>query len=111
MLPAPKDEREAVAGVFAIARNVSVPFGAPDKPFGIYNTEYRTVMNLTDKRYYFELTTAPNVIWADLLQDESVARLAGDGAQPGRHRAVGRRHRKIQGGEGGVLERNRFRLN
>jgi penicillin V acylase-like amidase (Ntn superfamily) len=66
MLPEPKDEREAVAGVLAIARNVSVPFGAPYKSFGIYNTEYRTVMNLTDKRYYFELTTAPNVIWADL---------------------------------------------
>ncbi len=68
MLPEPKDEREAVAGVLAIARNVSVPFGAPYHDFGIYNTEYRTVMNLTDKRYYFELTTAPNLIWADLLQ-------------------------------------------
>ena len=68
MLPEPKDEREAVAGVLAIARNVSVPFGAPYKSFGIYNTEYRTVMNLTDKRYYFELTTSPNVIWADLLK-------------------------------------------
>jgi choloylglycine hydrolase len=68
MLPAPKDEREAIAGMFAIARNVSVPFGAPYHNFGIYNTEYRTVMNLTDKRYYFELTTAPNVIWAGLLE-------------------------------------------
>jgi choloylglycine hydrolase len=66
MLPKPKSEREAVASVMAIARNVSVPFGAPYKGFGIYNTEYRTVMNLTDKRYFFELTTAPNVIWADL---------------------------------------------
>jgi len=68
LLPPPKDEREAVASVFAIARNVSVPFGAPYESFGIYNTEYRTVMNLTDRRYYFELTTSPNVIWADLLQ-------------------------------------------
>jgi penicillin V acylase-like amidase (Ntn superfamily) len=66
LLPKPKNEREAVAGVLAIARNVSVPFGAPYANFGIYNTEYRTVMNLTDKRYYFELTTSPNVIWADL---------------------------------------------
>ncbi len=66
LLPDPKDEREAVAGVLAIARNVSVPFGAPYKGFGIYNTEYRTVVNLSDLRYYFELTTAPNVIWADL---------------------------------------------
>jgi choloylglycine hydrolase len=68
LLPEPKNEREAVAGVFAIARNVSVPFGAPYESFGIYNTEYRTVMNLTDKRYYFELTTSPNVIWADLMK-------------------------------------------
>jgi choloylglycine hydrolase len=66
MLPKPKSEREAVASVLAIARNVSVPFGAPYKGFGIYNTEYRTAMNLTNKRYFFELTTSPNVIWADL---------------------------------------------
>jgi penicillin V acylase-like amidase (Ntn superfamily) len=68
MLPQPKDEQAAIASMFAIARNVSVPFGAPYKNFGIYNTEYRTVMNLTDRRYYFELTTSPNVIWADLLK-------------------------------------------
>jgi choloylglycine hydrolase len=55
-----------VASVLAIARNVSVPFGAPYKGFGIYNTEYRTAANLTAKRYYFELTTSPNVIWVDL---------------------------------------------
>jgi choloylglycine hydrolase len=66
MLPEPKSEREAVASILAIARNVSVPFGAPYKGFGIYNTEYRTVMDLTNLRYYFELTTSPNVIWADL---------------------------------------------
>ena len=29
LLPEPRDEREAVAGVMAIARNASVPFGAP----------------------------------------------------------------------------------
>jgi choloylglycine hydrolase len=66
MVPTPKNEREAVASVLAIARNVSVPFGAPYKGFGIYNTEYRTVINLTKLRYYFEYTTSPNVIWADL---------------------------------------------
>lgn len=66
LLPEPKNQREAIAGVLAIARNVSVPFGAPYKGFGIYNTEYRTAIDLTDKRYFFELTTSPNVIWADL---------------------------------------------
>jgi penicillin V acylase-like amidase (Ntn superfamily) len=66
MLPEPKNEREAVASTLAIIRNASVPFGAPYKGFGIYNTEYRTAINLTGKRYYFELTTSPNVLWADL---------------------------------------------
>jgi penicillin V acylase-like amidase (Ntn superfamily) len=66
MLPEPSSEREAIAGVLAIARNASVPFGAPYKSFGIYNTEYRTAINLSDRRYFFELTTSPNVIWADL---------------------------------------------
>jgi len=50
----------------AIARNTSVPFGAPYGDFGIYDTEYRTVCDLTSRRYYFELTTAPNVIWTEL---------------------------------------------
>jgi penicillin V acylase-like amidase (Ntn superfamily) len=66
LLPEPKTEREAVAGVLAIARNVSVPFGAPYRGFGIYNTEYRTAIDLTNERYFFELTTSPNVVWAEL---------------------------------------------
>jgi choloylglycine hydrolase len=66
LLPDPTSEREAAAGVLAVARNVSVPFGAPYKGFGIYNTEYRTAANLGDRRYYFELSNSPNVIWADL---------------------------------------------
>lgn len=68
LLPDPENEREAAAGILAIARNVSVPFGAPYKGFGIYNTEYRTATNLNKKRYYFELTNSPNVIWVDLTE-------------------------------------------
>ncbi|MCP9930711.1 linear amide C-N hydrolase [Cyanobium sp. AMD-g] len=49
--------------MLAIIRNGSAPFGAPCKGFGIDNTEYRTAMNLTDKRSFFELTTSPNVLW------------------------------------------------
>lgn len=66
MLPKPKDEREAVAGVLAIMRNVSVPFGAPYKNMGVYDTEYRTVNDLTNRLSFFELSTAPNVIWTNL---------------------------------------------
>jgi penicillin V acylase-like amidase (Ntn superfamily) len=68
LLPQPKSQREAIAGILAIARNVSVPFGAPYKDFGIYNTEYRTAIDLTNRRYFFELTTSPNLIWADLTK-------------------------------------------
>ena len=69
MLPEPKTEREAIAGILAIARNVSVPFGAPNNvPGSLYNTEYRTAIDLTNRRYVFELTTSPNVIWADLAK-------------------------------------------
>ena len=66
LLPEMDNDREAIAGVFAVARNASVPFGAPYRGFGIYNTEYRTAMDLTNKRYFFELTTTPNVIWTSI---------------------------------------------
>jgi penicillin V acylase-like amidase (Ntn superfamily) len=31
-----------------------------------YNTQYRTAIDLTNKRFFFELTTEPNVIWMDI---------------------------------------------
>ena len=68
LLPAPKSQREAVASMMAIMRNVSVPFGAPYGDFGIYDTEYRTVTDLTNRMYFFELTTSPNVIWVDMTR-------------------------------------------
>lgn len=67
MLPEPKDDRAAAAGVLAIARNVSVPFGAPNNlPGTLYNTEYRTVQDMTNGRYFFELSDSPNVVWTTL---------------------------------------------
>jgi len=69
MLPKPRSEREAIAGILAIARNASVPFGAPNNaPGTLYNTEYRTAIDLTNRRYFFELTIMPNVIWMDLAK-------------------------------------------
>ncbi len=63
----PKDEREAIATILSIARNTSVPFNSPYKtPGTIYDTEYRTALDLTNQRYFFELTTSPNVIWVSL---------------------------------------------
>jgi penicillin V acylase-like amidase (Ntn superfamily) len=59
--------REAVAGVISIARNVSQPFGTAD-PFrpNISSTRWRTVSDLTNRVYYFESTTSPNIIWVIL---------------------------------------------
>ena len=64
LLPEPTGERQAVASVLAVMRNVSVPFGAPYGEFGVYNTEYRTVSDTTNRLYVFELTTSPSTIWA-----------------------------------------------
>jgi choloylglycine hydrolase len=69
MLPEPKSERAAMASILSIARNVSVPFGAPNnEPGTLYNTEYRTAMDLTNRFYFFELTTTPNVIWMNMAK-------------------------------------------
>jgi penicillin V acylase-like amidase (Ntn superfamily) len=65
VLTPPKTERAAVAGMFSLIRSVSIPFGAPVNG-ATFDTEYRTVSDLTKLRYYFELTKAPNVIWMDL---------------------------------------------
>jgi penicillin V acylase-like amidase (Ntn superfamily) len=67
-LPEPKTQRAAVAGMFSVMRNVSVPFGAPYTATSGYATEYRTVTDVTNKRYFFELTTSPNVVWVDLMK-------------------------------------------
>ena len=65
VLTKPKTERAGIAGMFGLIRNVSIPFGAPVNG-STFDTEYRTVSDLSNVRYYFELTTAPNVIWVDL---------------------------------------------
>lgn len=65
LLPEPANIRQAVAGVMAVMRNVSVPFGAPYGEFGVYNTEYRTVTDVTNRLYFFELSTSPSTIWVE----------------------------------------------
>ncbi len=69
---ADNDARQAVAGVFSVMRNVSVPWGQPDELHpNIAPTYWRTVLNQTNRRDYFESTLSPNIIWADLGQIES----------------------------------------
>ncbi len=65
-LPKPANPGEGAAYMFSVIRNISVPFGLgdPDKP-NIASTIFRTVIDLTGGRYYFESTYAPNVVWVD----------------------------------------------
>ncbi|MFG1239777.1 linear amide C-N hydrolase [Xanthobacter autotrophicus DSM 597] len=64
-LTKPGTERAAIAGMFTLIRSVSIPFGAPVND-STFDTEYRVVSDLSNKRYYFELTTGPNVVWIDV---------------------------------------------
>jgi len=65
-LPTPTTQAEGAAYMFSVIRNVSVPFGKPDpaKP-NVSSTIFRTVIDLTGGRYYFESTYAPNVVWVE----------------------------------------------
>ena len=67
-LPEPKDDRASLAGVLSVLRNVSVPYGAPYDEFGVYDTQYRTMADLTNMRYFFEYASLPNVVWVDVDQ-------------------------------------------
>jgi choloylglycine hydrolase len=61
------DAREAVAAVFSVMRNASVPLGisTPGKP-NIASTLWRTAADQKDRVYYFEETTSPSLIWVRL---------------------------------------------
>ena len=65
-IPKTEDTRTALASVFSVIRNTSVPFGisTPDQP-NISSTRWRTVSDQKDKVYYFESTLHPNVFWVD----------------------------------------------
>lgn len=60
------DPRIAVAGVFSVVRNVSVPIGinTPNEP-NISSTRWRTVSDQKNLVYYFESTLSPNIFWID----------------------------------------------
>jgi penicillin V acylase-like amidase (Ntn superfamily) len=66
-LPEPETERQAIAGVFSVIRNVSQPFGTAvaDEP-NTSPTIYRTVADLDNGIYFYESTTSPNIVWIDL---------------------------------------------
>lgn len=66
-VPKTEDPKIALASVFSVIRNVSVPYGisTPNEP-NISSTRWRTVAHHTRKLYFFESALTPNVFWVDL---------------------------------------------
>ena len=64
----PKDEDPdlALASVFSVIRNVSVPYGitTPDQP-NISSTRWRTVADQKRLIYFFESALTPNTFWVN----------------------------------------------
>lgn len=68
-IPRSEDPVVAIASMFSVIRNVSVPYGitTPDQP-NISSTRWRTVADHKRKLYFFESALTPNVFWVDLNQ-------------------------------------------
>ena len=66
-VPKSEDPVVALASVFSVIRNVSVPFGitTPDQP-NISSTRWRTVADQKRMLYFFESAMTPNTFWVDL---------------------------------------------
>jgi len=67
--PKEEDPRLAVATVFSLIRNISVPLGIsdPEKP-NIAATLWRTVADTKARRYYFESAFSPSIFWVDIAK-------------------------------------------
>ncbi len=61
------DDKTAVAAAFSVIRNASVPLGiaTPGHP-NIASTQWRSVSDQKNLRYFFESARTPNVFWLDL---------------------------------------------
>jgi choloylglycine hydrolase len=66
-IPKSEDPAIAVASVFSVIRNVSVPYGisTPNEP-NISSTRWRTVADHKQRRYFFESALTPSTFWVDL---------------------------------------------
>jgi penicillin V acylase-like amidase (Ntn superfamily) len=63
------DPRRAVATVFSVMRNVSVPIGVkiPGQP-NIADTLWLTVSDQKNKVYYYQDTNSPSILWTRLAE-------------------------------------------
>jgi choloylglycine hydrolase len=66
-IPKEEDSNRALASVFSVIRNASVPFGinTPEEP-NISSTRWRVVVDHKRKLYFFESALTPNTFWVDL---------------------------------------------
>lgn len=66
-IPKAEDPVKALASVFSVIRNASVPYGlnTPEEP-NISSTRWRTVFDHQRKLYFFESALTPNTFWIDL---------------------------------------------
>jgi len=88
-LPEPTDVRGAAAGVYSVARNVAVPFGAEDTSSSVSTDTWPTlwfgIADLTHGVYYFQSTRSPNMYWVDFAKlqlDEGSPARAVDAYDP-----------------------------
>lgn len=66
-IPQTDNTRVAVAGVFSVIRNISVPYGFSIEGFpNLSTTRWRSVADQKDLVYYFETVLTPNIFWVDL---------------------------------------------
>lgn len=65
-IPKTDDTRKALASVFGVIRNCSVPLGiASETEPNISSTRWRTVADQKNLVYYFDNVLNPNVIWVE----------------------------------------------
>jgi len=71
-LPDPKDERNAIAALLSVIRNVGFPFGMPSPERRATHTEasptvsftiFRLILNLNQRVMYFDRVFSPTVFW------------------------------------------------
>lgn len=66
-IPKTDNTRIAVASVFSVIRNCSVPFGISSKEEpNISSTRWRSVADHKNLVYYFETVLTPNAFWVDI---------------------------------------------
>lgn len=68
-IPKTADTRTAVASVFSVIRNCSVPYGISSKTEpNISSTRWRSVSDQKNLVYYFETVFTPNTFWVNLKE-------------------------------------------